>query len=217
MLAKLVASAAVVLLCAQVSWAQNPQPAKGLSDDEGSAATADAPPPVSRSLAGTWKGPTERLPLSGDFNEQVWGKNAVSVRDVSLSVKPTGEAVLTVSRKVLDARGRVVPGSASVEQADITIGAAQPGFATRLDHDVKVVKAERSYPDDPKDRWTLDNLRVSVVSFTDGAQTLEVRFEPADGKGSFSELLTRQGGATRKSATVNGGAGRSAAATTARR
>ena len=211
MLAKLVASAAAVLLCAQVSWAQNAQTTTP-ADDEGSAATADAQPPISRSLAGTWKGPTERLPLSGDFNEKVWGKNAVSVRDVSLSVKPTGDAVLTVSRKVLDARGRVVAGSASVEEAEIKIGAAQPGFATRLDHDVNVVKAERSYPDDPKDRWPLDNLRVNVVSFTDGAQTLEVRFEPVDGKGSFSELLTRQRGAAAKGAASKG-----AALTTARR
>jgi hypothetical protein len=200
MVAKLVTSAAVVLLCAQVSWAQNAQSTKGVSDDEEGSAAAVSAAPVSRSLAGTWKGPTERLPLSGDFNEKVWGKNAVSVRDVSLSVKATGDAVLTVARKVLDARGRVVPGSASVEEADLTIGAAEPGFATRLDHAVKVVKAERTYPDDPKERWPLDDLRVNVVSFTDGAETLELRFEPADGKGSFSELLTRQRGAAGKTA-----------------
>ncbi len=189
MLAKVLPIAAVLLLCVQVSWAQNPTRTTSLPGDEGHAANLGA---VAPSMIGTWKAPTERLPLSGDFNEQVWGKNAVSVRDVTLSVKPTGDAVLTVSRKVLDARGRVVPGSASVEKADITIGAAQPGFATRLDHAVTVVKAERSYPDDPKEPWPLENLRVGIVSFSDGAPALEVRFEPADGKGTFSELLNRQ-------------------------
>jgi hypothetical protein len=181
--------AALLLLCAQVSWAQNAPRTKSLPEDEGHAASLGA---VAPAMTGTWKALTERLPLTGDFNEQVWGKNAVSVRDVTLSVKATGDAVLTVSRKVLDARGRVVPGSASVEKADITIGAAQPGFATRLDHAVTVVKAERTHPDDPTDRWPLENLRVGVVSFSDGAPSLEVRFEPADGQGTFSELLTRQ-------------------------
>lgn len=186
---KLLPAAAVLLVCAHVSWAQNAPPTKSLPGDEGQTANLSA---IAPAMIGTWRAPTERLPLTGDFNEQVWGKNANSVRDVTLTVRPTGDAVLTVSRKVLDARGRVVPGSASVEQADITIGAAQPGFATRLDHAVKVVKAERTHPDDPKDRWPLENLRVGVVSFSDGAQSLEVRFEPADGMGTFSELLTRQ-------------------------
>jgi hypothetical protein len=195
--AKLFASAAAVLLCAQVSWAQTSSTQKPAHDDE--TGVADVAP-VAPALVGTWKARTERLPLTGDFNEQVWGKNAVSVRDVTLSVKPTGEAVLTVSRKVLDGRGRVVPGSASVEEADITVGAAQPGLATRLDHQVKVVKAERRYPDNANDRWALDNLRVGVVSFSDGHDTIEVRFDPADGQGSFADLLTREGRAAGKTA-----------------
>jgi hypothetical protein len=60
-----------------------------------------------------------------------------------------------------------------------------------VDHDVKVVKAERRYPDSHDDRWPIDNLRVSVVTFSDGRNTLEVRFDPPDGQGSFAELLTR--------------------------
>jgi hypothetical protein len=187
MFAKWSASAvALLLLCPPVTWAQSPQPSK--VDDE---STASNEIPFGPALVGIWRAPTERLPLTGDFNEQVWGKNAVSVRDVSLTVRSTGEATLTISRKVLDGRGRVVAGSASVEQADVTIGAAKPGFATRLDHDVKVVKAERRYPDNAGDRWPLENLRVNVVSFTDSRTRLEVRFDPADGQGAFSEVLTR--------------------------
>ena len=91
MLAKVLPIAAVLLLCVQVSWAQNPTRTTSLPGDEGHAANLGAAAP---SMIGTWKAPTERLPLTGDFNDQVWGKNAVSVRDVTLSVKPTGDAVL---------------------------------------------------------------------------------------------------------------------------
>jgi hypothetical protein len=197
------AVSAVVLLCLAVpaSAAQSaqskpqpaqskPQPAATTPADE---TTGSAVVPFAPSLAGTWKGATERLPLTGDFNEKVWGKNAASVRDVTLTIKPSGDATLVITRKVLDARGRVVAGSSSVEEADVTIGAAKPGFSTRLNHEVTVVKAERRYPDNPNDRWPLDGLRVGVVSFTDGMNSLEVRFDPKDGQGAFAELLTKSG------------------------
>ena len=195
MFPKVLTSAAAILFCAQVSWAQTsslPSPHRTASDDE---AGATSVVPVSPAIVGTWRA-TERLSLSGDFNEKVWGKNAVSLRDVTLTVKSNGEGTLTVSRKVLDARGRVVPGSPSIEQVDIMLGEAKPGLATRVDHDVRVVKAERRYPDNPGDRWPLQDLRVGVVSFSDGPATLEIRFEPADGLGAFSELLQRQRPAT---------------------
>ena len=197
MFARLCAFAAAVLFCAQVSWGQTPHsaPKAPAADDETGQTEVAA---LSPSLAGTWKAKTEKLPLTGEFNEKVWGKNATSVRDVTLTVRPSGAATLTISRKVLDARGRTVPGSASVEQADVEIGAATPALATRMEHAVKVVKAERRYPDNPDDRWPLENLRVNVVSFTDGDGTVEVRFEPADGQGALSELLTKQRVVARK-------------------
>jgi hypothetical protein len=68
-----------------------------------------------------------------------------------------------------------------------------------MEHAVTVVKAQRRYPDAPSDTWTLENLRVNVVSFTDGANTIEVRFEPADGQGAFTELVRR----SRTSPTAN--------------
>ena len=104
-----VLSLIVVLLSTPVLKAQTPAP------HHPAAPAAPAAP----SLVGTWKAATERLPLTGEFNEKVWGKNATSVRDVSLVIKAGGNATLTVSRKVLDARGRVVPGSPSIEEAEI--------------------------------------------------------------------------------------------------
>jgi hypothetical protein len=73
----------------------------------------------------------------------------------------------------------------------VTIGEGHPGLATRVEHAVKVVKAERRYPDNPADRWMLENLKVNLVTFTDAASTVEVRFEPMDGQGAFSDLLTK--------------------------
>ncbi len=154
-------------------------------------ASASTPVATAATLAGTWKAKTESLPLTGDFNEQVWGKGAQSVRDVTLAIRPTGDATLTIARKVVDRSGKVVPGSARTEVSDLAIGDGQPGFATRIDHAVQVRKAERRYSNAPDDKWPLDNLRVSVVSFTDAPGTLEVRFDPADGQGAFAEMVTR--------------------------
>jgi hypothetical protein len=57
-----------------------------------------------------------------------------------------------------------------------------------------VVRAERRFPDDPKDIWTIDGLRVRVVSFADNDSTIEVRFDTPEGRGSFWQMLTRQKG-----------------------
>lgn len=190
MTAKLLAAAAVLLCCVEAGWAQTAT-SLALPDDENGVAT------LTPSLTGTWKAPTEKLPLTGDFNEQVWGEGAQSVRDITLTVRDGGAATLTVTRKVVDKAGKVVPGSARTEVADLTIGAGEPGFATRIDHAVSVVKAERRYSDAPGDKWTLEKLRVSVVTFSDDRNMVELRFDPADGQGSFVEMLTR--GSARRS------------------
>ena len=191
MFARVLTSLAVVLLCAQVSWAQASSSSPSRNSTHAAESHGASTLPDAASLAGTWKATTERLPLTGDFNEKVWGKNAASVRDVTLVVQSSGDATLTIARKVVDARGRTVAGSPSVQQADVTIGTPKPGLATRVDHDVKVVKAERRYPDNAGDTWELKDLRVNVVSFTDQRNALEVRFEPSDGQGAFSVQLSR--------------------------
>jgi hypothetical protein len=128
----------------------------------------------------------------------VWGPNAKSVRIVALQVQASGEATLSVTRKVADARGRTVAASTSVEEAQIRIGMPKEAMATRVEYDVTVLKAERRYPDDPSYRWTIDGLKVQVSGFTDRADSLEVRFDPPDGKDSFWETLRRAGRAAPK-------------------
>lgn len=142
-------------------------------------------------LAGTWRSAPDELSLTTEFDESVWGKNAKSVRTVEMSVRPTGEATLTVTRKVVDARGRTVNGSTSIEEARLVLGSARPTVADRSELQVDVASAERRYPDDPESRWPLDGLRVGVTAFDDDPGTLEIRFDTPEGRGSFWEKVRR--------------------------
>jgi hypothetical protein len=144
-------------------------------------------------LAGEWKSAPDQLKLSSPFDVSVWGPDATSVRTVDLSVRPSGEAALTVTRKVVDVRGRTIPASTWIEEAHLTIGAAQPGAAERIEHAVTVTKAIRRYPDDQTQQWPIEGLKVMVVTFADGGgETMEIRYDTAEGRGSFWETLRRQ-------------------------
>ncbi len=148
---------------------------------------------VTPKLVGSWKSSPERLKLATDFDKSIWGPNASSERTVDLTITASGDSTLTVTRRVVDARGRTAPGSTSREVAQLRIGSPQQPRATRVDHDVKVVRAERSYPDDPAARWPIEGLRVQVVTLENAAgNTLELRFETPEGTGSFWETLRRE-------------------------
>jgi hypothetical protein len=144
-------------------------------------------------LTGTWRSAPEELPLTSAFDESVWGKNARSVRTVELAVKPTGDATLIVTRKVLDGRGREVKAATSIEHAELSIGAVQHTIDVRSELAVAVKHAERRYPDDPASSWALDGLRVTVATFTDDSSRIEVRVDTPEGRGSFWETLRRAG------------------------
>jgi hypothetical protein len=160
------------------------------------AGAAQEPAPTAGSLAGTWMSAPDAMKLTTDFDRSVWGAGATSVRTVGLVVQPSGNARLTVTRKVNDARGRTVTGSQSVEEAEIVIGAAREQTADRVEHEVKVLKAERRYPDDAAARWPLEGLGVKL--YVVGAGTLEVRFDTPEGTGSFWETLRRGQATTSK-------------------
>lgn len=159
-----------------------------------------APALASTDLTGAWRSAPEELPLATEFDESVWGKNAKSVRTVDMAVRPGGEATLTVTRKVVDARGRTVKGSLSIEEARVQLtgdaGAAAP-VPERQNLAVTVVAAERRYPDDPDSRWPIDGLRVGVTRFTDDPNVIEVRVDTPEGQGSFWETLRRPAARTR--------------------
>jgi hypothetical protein len=189
------AALAGVLLAATTAAAQapaSPRPDPGFNEDAAAAEVSTAPP----RLAGVWRTQPDRFPLLTEFDKSVWGANAQSEQSVELTMNASGEGTLLVTRRVLDARGRTVPGSASVDQAKITVGPAKgPAVATRLEHAVTVTSAERRYPDDPTYKWPVDGARVNVVTFDGGdPNTIEVRYDSPDGKVAIAEVLRRSTG-----------------------
>ena len=153
-------------------------------------ASAQAAP----ALTGTWRSATDETSLTSAFDESVWGKGAKAIRTVEMAVRAGGDATVTVTRRVADARGRTVVGSTSIERADVSLGAAKNTSGVRSELGVTVKKAERSYPDDKQSTWAIDGLQVSVTTFTDDPGTLEVRLDFPEGRGSFWEKLRRGGG-----------------------
>ena len=142
-------------------------------------------------LGGTWRSEVDETPLSSAYDESIWGKNAKAVRTVQMAVRPTGDATLTVTRKVIDGRGRTVAAATSIEHVDLILGAVERSTDVRSDLAVTVKRAERRYPDDPEGTWALDGLRVSVSTFPDNPRMLEVRVDTPEGRGSFWETLRR--------------------------
>src|SRR5688500_11441124 len=123
-----IAAAAVLLLAAADVTAQAARPAP--PDDEVASSAAVAFDPA---LVGTWKSAPETLKLTSEFDKSVWGADASSVRTVVLAVQPSGEATLTVTKQVVDARGRTVDASTWVEEVRLKLGASRDGIATRIE------------------------------------------------------------------------------------
>lgn len=172
---QLITAAAVLLLSAAGATAQT---------------SAAAP-----SLTGTWRSAPDEMKLTTDFDKSVWGTNSTSVRTVELVVRSATDATLRVVKKVVDAKGRTVAASTWIEEAQLQIGETSPGPADRIEHQVTVKSAVRLFPDDPTYKWEIDGLRVKLVTFTarDG-NTMEVRYDTPEGRGSFWETMTRARG-----------------------
>jgi hypothetical protein len=155
-------------------------------------------------LAGTWQSAADELPLNAPHQEAIWGRNAKEIRTVRMVVRPNNDATLTVTRRVMDARGRAVKGTTSVEQVDVTLGSAADAGGIRVDLPVTVKAAERRYPDDPEGNWAIEGLRVTATTFPDDPLRLEVRLDFPDGRGSFWEELRRVGPRARASVPAAG-------------
>ena len=143
-------------------------------------------------FAGSWQSAADELPLNAPHQEAVWGKNAKEVRTVQMAVRPTGDTTLTVTRKVIDARGRIVKGTTSIEHIELQLRPAESAAGPRTELPVTLKHAERRYPDDPGGTWTLEGLKVTVTAFADDRSRLEVRVDFPDGRGSFWDTLRRR-------------------------
>ena len=152
---------------------------------------AGPPAAAPAALAGRWQSEPDETPLSSALDESVWGKNAVAIRSVQMTVGPTGDATLTVSRRVVDGRRRTVRGSPSVDRIQLSLGPVGNSTDLRSDLTVSVRQAERRYPDDPGYTWPVEGLRVGVTTFPDDPAKLEIRVDTREGRDSFWETLRR--------------------------
>ena len=142
--------------------------------------------------AGIWQSAADETPLNAPHQEAVWGKNAKEVRTVRMTVQPTGDATMTVTRQ---GHRRARPrrrGTTSIEHVELVLKEAEQAGGPRVELPVTLKRAERRYPDDPGGTWTIDGLRVTATSFPDEPSRLEVRLDFPDGRGSFWETLRRK-------------------------
>lgn len=199
---QLITASAVVLLSAAGATADS-RPAALLGNQQPAVTQPAAP---QRPLTGTWRSAPDEMKLTSDFDKSVWGANATSVRTVELVVRSNADATLRVVKRVVDARRRTVAASTWIEEAQLRIGPATPGVADRIEHEVTVTSAVRLFPDDPNYRFTIDGLRVRLVTFSarDG-NSLEIRYDTPEGRGSFWETLTRARSTRPRAANTSSG------------
>jgi hypothetical protein len=156
-------------------------------------AQAPSPSAFPAFFVGQWRSAPDDILLSSDLDRSVFGPNATSRRVTELRVRPSGEATVTVTKRVLDRRGRTVPGTVEIAEVQFVLGAATEGAGTRPQYPGKVLKGERRYPGTPGgEPSSVDGFAVRVVPFENGEnRTIEIRFDTPEGTGSFWETLQR--------------------------
>lgn len=142
-------------------------------------------------LIGRWTAPPFEITLSSDFHRSVYGPNARSVRQVTLTIRPSGDGTFTVTNSVRDRTGKTVPGTREINEVTFTIGdlKREPGAQPR--YTSQIVKAERRYPDDPQSTFPLDGAKLELFAPEGKTGALEIRFDTPEGRGSFWETLRR--------------------------
>jgi hypothetical protein len=157
------------------------------------AASAQNTSPLDK-LTGTWKAEPLEIRLNSDFDVSVWGPNASSVRNVELTIRPSGQGTIKETRSVVDAKGKPRPASISIEDGTLQLRPPETVDPNRLEPIVEVQTAKRCYPDDPKDCTTLQGVKVKLVGADLEHDRLYLHFDLPDGRGSFGETLMKQGG-----------------------
>ena len=140
-------------------------------------------------LAGAWKAPEYRIKRASEVGTQVFGPNAFDIRNVELTLEPSGEGVLEISTSVLDQKGKAW--APTIIESKVTVAARQTPSVGKCEPVVTVTSTEERYPDDTNYHTTLDGSRVMMMT-DPAAKQIEVRFETPKGEGSFWSTLKRQ-------------------------
>jgi hypothetical protein len=152
-------------------------------------------PVLVKQLAGVWKAAEERTPRSTDLDVSVFGPGAVDVRNVTLTIRPSGDGTLSISTAVVGRQGkRYAP---SVVEAKLTLGDPVTTVFERIAPAVTVVSAEERYLDGERERWPKEGTRVSITLPRAAATEIELRYDAKEGRGSFGATLQRQRAAAR--------------------
>lgn len=154
------------------------------------APTAASSSEVAKRLAGVWKAPEDRMPRATALDVQVFGPDAYEVKNVDLTIRPTGEGVLKVSKAVVGQKGRRY--SPSVIEAKLVIGPPQTSITGRIEPVVKVMSADERYLDGSGDHWSRDGSRVTISMASLEDNQMELRFDTPTGSESFGQTMTRQ-------------------------
>jgi hypothetical protein len=143
------------------------------------------------SLTGQWRSAPFELALTSEFHQSVYGAGARSVRQVTMTIRPSGEGVFLVTSSVRDRRGRVVPGTQEIEDVTFTVGdrVEEPGRPAH--YASRIVRAERRFADDPKSAFPRDGVKLAIYVLEGKPGSIEVRFDTPEGSGSFWETLRR--------------------------
>ena len=183
---------ALLVLAGPVS-AQAPGTARPAEEDVSSTNRTVFP----ASLAGRWTSAPLELALTSEFHRSVYGAGASSVRSVTMTIQPSGEGVFTVTSRVRDRGGRVVPGTQEIEEVRFSVGdlVEQPGRQPH--YSSRIIKAERRFADDPSSAFARDGVKLALYVPDGKPGTIEVRFDTPDGTGSFWETVRRTAAAAR--------------------
>ena len=150
---------------------------------------ASCGPDLVKNLAGTWKAPEYKMKRASEIGTQVFGPNAFDIRNVELTLEPSGEGVLKISTSVLDQKGKAW--APTLVEAKLALTAPQTSTAGRCEPVVTVASVEERFLDETNYQTPLTGSHVTMVTDPAGKQ-IDVRFEPPRGDGSFWSTLLRQ-------------------------
>lgn len=149
-----------------------------------------APANLVKQLAGLWRAAEDTTPRVTDLDVQVFGSGAHDVRNVTLTIHPSGEGTLTISTAVIGRTGRRY--APAVLEATLKIGDPITTTFGKFAPTVTVVAAEERYLDGAHDRFAKDGVRASITVSGPTATELELRLDTRDGRGSFGTTMRRR-------------------------
>ena len=132
----------------------------------------------------------DRTPKETTLDEQVFGSGAFGIRNVTLSIRPTGDGTLRVYTAIVGRTGRVyVPTLIEAQfRLDKPVTASTTGVAPTL---VVTSAAEREL-DGTHEHWSVEGARLDISLPDRNGSKLNLQFDTKDGRDGFGVTLDRR-------------------------